>query len=254
MSQVGDVVHPLVGGAVGADDAGAVHGQCDVQILQAHVVDDLVIGSLQEGGVDRGHGLHSLRGESGREGHGVLLGDADVVEAARELLCKPVETGSVGHGGGDADDAMVFPGETDQRLGEDPLVLGWTGLRLVELPRRHVEAPDPVIPVGIVLGRLVAVALGGEGMNQDGPVAVGEHGLHVLEGLQHHVDAVPLDRPHVLEVQRLEEESRREEDLEGLLGLLRPVQHVAGHRREELLHPALHAPHHGRGHLSRKRL
>ena len=58
--------------------------------------------------------------------------------------------------------------------------------------------------------------------------------------------------PDVAEAERLEEQAGRDEDLERLLGLVRPVQHVAGQRAEELLRPALHAPHHRRRELARE--
>ena len=53
---------------------------------------------------------------------------------------------------------------------------------------------------------------------------------------------MPLDRPHVTEVQCLEEQPGREEDLHRLLGLLRPVKHVARKRADQLFRDALHAP------------
>lgn len=51
------------------------------QLLNAHIVYDLVIGTLGEGGVDRHKGTVALRGEACREGDGVLFADAHVREA-----------------------------------------------------------------------------------------------------------------------------------------------------------------------------
>ena len=72
-------------GPVVTDQARTVHREHDVQPLQAHVVDDLVVGALQEGRVDRAHRLHPLEREAGREQHRVLLGDADVVVVVGQL-------------------------------------------------------------------------------------------------------------------------------------------------------------------------
>ncbi len=50
-----------MGRAVVAGEAAAIHAEHDVEILQADVVDDLVEGALQEGGIDRAqNGLYPL--------------------------------------------------------------------------------------------------------------------------------------------------------------------------------------------------
>ena len=74
-----------MGGAVGADQAAAVDGQHHRQVLQGDVVDQLVVGALQEGRVDRHHRLDALAGQPGGESQGVLLGDADIVEALADV-------------------------------------------------------------------------------------------------------------------------------------------------------------------------
>ena len=70
--------------AVGADDAAAVEREDDRQVLQRDVVDQLVVGALQEGGIDRDDRLEPFAGQAGGEGHRMLLGDADIVVARRE--------------------------------------------------------------------------------------------------------------------------------------------------------------------------
>ena len=67
--------------AVRADNARAVHAQNNVQTFDCNIVNDLVIGTLGEGGVDRHKGTVALRGEARREGDGVLFADAHVREA-----------------------------------------------------------------------------------------------------------------------------------------------------------------------------
>ena len=69
---------PWCVGPVVADEAGAVHREDDVEVLQADVVDDLVERALQERRVDRADRLDALEREAGGEQHGLLLGDADV--------------------------------------------------------------------------------------------------------------------------------------------------------------------------------
>lgn len=71
--------------AVAADQPAAVEREHDRQVLDRHIVDQLVVAALQEGRVDRRERLHSLRREPGGERDGMLLGDADVEGALREL-------------------------------------------------------------------------------------------------------------------------------------------------------------------------
>ena len=46
-------------------------------------------------------GLKPAEGQARGEGHGVLLGDADVEEAVGELLGELLEAGALAHGRGD---------------------------------------------------------------------------------------------------------------------------------------------------------
>ena len=96
------------------------------------------------------------------------------------------------------------------------------------------------------------MALLREGVDQYRAAAGGHHLLRVLEGLQHNVHAVPLNRTHVAEIQGFEEQAGGEENLQRLLGLPGPMQHVTGQAAQKLLRPTLHAPHHGGGELSRE--
>jgi hypothetical protein len=77
-----------MGRAVGADEAGAVDGEAHRQLLDRHVMHDLVVAALQEGRIDRAERLVAFRRQAGREGHRMLLGDADIEGAGREGLAK----------------------------------------------------------------------------------------------------------------------------------------------------------------------
>ena len=69
---------------------------------------DLVVGALQEGGIDGAERLVAFRRHAGREGHRVLLGDADVEGAGGEFLAEEVDAGAGRHGGRDGDDLVVL--------------------------------------------------------------------------------------------------------------------------------------------------
>ena len=85
----------MVRGAVVADEAGAVDGEDHRQLLQADVLHEHVEGALQERRVHGDHRPHAADGEAGGEHGGVLLGDADVVEALGEPPLERLEAGAL---------------------------------------------------------------------------------------------------------------------------------------------------------------
>ena len=102
----GQVEGAVVRRAIGADQAAAVDRENDRQILQRDVVDQLVVGALQEGRVDGDDRLQAFAGEAGGEGDGMLLGDADIEIAIRECLGEAHQAGAFAHGRGDADQPL----------------------------------------------------------------------------------------------------------------------------------------------------
>ena len=105
-----------MGRAVGADQPGAVDGEAHRQALDGDVVHHLVVGALQEGRIDGGERLEALRGQAGGEGHGMLLGDADVEGALGKRFGEQVEPGARRHRRGDGDDLVVGLRLLDQAL------------------------------------------------------------------------------------------------------------------------------------------
>ncbi len=140
------------------------------QLLDRDVVHDLVVGALQEGRVDRAERLEALGRQAGGEGHGVLLGDADVEGAVRERLAEQVEPGAGRHRGGDGDDLVVLARLLDQALGEH---LGVGSARsacgLACAPVTTSNLTTPWYLSADALGRRVALALLRHDVDQDRP-------------------------------------------------------------------------------------
>jgi len=109
---------PALRRAVRADETRAVDREHDRQILQRDVVDQLIVGALQERRIDRDDRLHAVSGEPAREGHRMLLGDADVEIPVREALFELHHAGALAHGRRDADDARILRGGVAQPLAE----------------------------------------------------------------------------------------------------------------------------------------
>ena len=222
-----------MGGSVGADQTGAVHGETDRQFLDRDVVHDLVIGALEEGRIDGAERLHAFGRQPGREGHGMLLRDADVVGAFRKGLLEEVDAGAGRHRGGDADDAVVLGGFLDEALAEHLLVGRRVRLRLGLGAGRDVEFDDAMIFVGRALGRAVALALLGDDVDQDRP---GLGVAHVAQHGQQVIDVVAVDRPDVIEAEILEQRAAAHHHAAGIfLGQAGPVLDELGQVLAELL-------------------
>ena len=199
-AQVTDVVLALVGGAIGTHNSGPIEHEGDGQLLDAHVVDQLVVGALQEGAVDRHHGAQALTGHARRHGHGVLFGDTDIEILLRQGLLEQVQARAGGHGGGDAHHPGILFAELHQGLAKHLAVAGW--LRLaggVGLAGGQVEGRLGVVAHLVGFGIGIALALGGGHVHEHRPLtAVGG-----LEGAHHLADVVAIDRADVGETQLL---------------------------------------------------
>ena len=114
----GDREHALVRRAVLADEPGPVDRDQHRLVVLAHVVDGLVEGALEERRVQRDDRAHPAHRETGRERHGVLLGDPDVEHPLGEDLGELGHPGAGRHPGGDPDDPPVVTRDLDQLGGE----------------------------------------------------------------------------------------------------------------------------------------
>ena len=113
-----------MGRAVFADQSGAVDGEQHVEVLHRDVVDQLIVGALEERRVDRHHRLHAFAGHAGRQRHRVLLGDGDIEVTLRVALAEGHQVRAFLHRRGDAGQARVGGGHVAQPLAEHIGVLG----------------------------------------------------------------------------------------------------------------------------------
>ncbi len=202
--EIGEVEESLMRCSVGTHQTRAVQSKGHIQILQTDIVNDLIEGALQKGRVDRGHRLHAFGGETGGECDRMLLGDPDIVETVGMGLLESVEPGSRCHRRRDRDDPFVFARQSDQSVREDTGKGGRRFLLRSKFARGNVELPDAVVLERIRFCRTVTMAFLGQCMDQDGPGPVGHHFFHVVEGLEHHIHAMTLDRSDITKSKRFE--------------------------------------------------
>ena len=98
---VGDVEAAMMGRAIGAGQPGAVEREDDGQILQGDLLEDLIEGTLQEGGVDVADRAGAGLGHAGGEGDRMRFADADIEEPQRVIGPHLFELVPLAHGGGD---------------------------------------------------------------------------------------------------------------------------------------------------------
>ena len=139
----------------------------------------LVVGALQKRPVHTKDWLGARARKRGGKGHGVFLGNAHIDElfagGSAKLGCKAHD---VGRGGRDAHDLRIaFDGGAERlarNIGIGPRRRFARMARAELAPSCHVKGAYVVPVLGVVLGRLKALALGGRDVEHDGVVDVAQ--------------------------------------------------------------------------------
>ena len=213
----------MVGLAVLPHQSGPVHPQHHVELVDGHVVDEHVIGALEEAGIDGEHGDRALLGHSGGHRDGAALGDAHVEEALRESGLELGKARAAHHGGGDGAHPPVLLGQ----LGEGAAKDGGEVLPrlLFGLARGRVEGGHAVKGVRVLLRRGIALALH--------RFHVEQHRLVQLPGIAQGAgqagQVVAVHRPHIVKAHVLEHAAGQQALLQGLLYLVCKAIYLAAY-------------------------
>ncbi len=220
-AQIGQVVVAGVGRAIGANQARAVQREGHVEVLQRHVVDQLVVAALQERRVDRQHGLDAFGGHAGGERHRMLLGDADVEVALRVFLVEADHARAFAHRRRDADQALIGRCHVAQPVAEDFGVgdLARRGGRLDAF--EVIELAGAVVQDRLGLGQLVALALLGHHVQELRALEL----LDVFQRRDQGFEVMAVDRADVIEAEFLEHRGRDHHALRMFFELARQVEH-----------------------------
>ena len=155
----GYVEDALVGPAVLTDQPRPVHPDYYGQVLEAYVVEDLVVGPLQERGIDGHHRLQAPSGHSGGHRDRVLLRHPHVEDPFGEPFLHLLQPRALQHGRADPDHRRVGLHHLFHRVrehlgvGRRARARSYGGTRLMELDRVHFRG-------------LVAPALVGDHVHQ----------------------------------------------------------------------------------------
>jgi transketolase N-terminal domain/subunit len=156
-----------------------------------------------------------------REGGTKLLGDADVEIALRVFPGETHQPRALAHRRGDRVQARILRGHVAQPLAEHVGVGQLAGGLLARHAGLGVERADRVVLDLCLLGRRVALALGGDHVQQ---LRAGQV-LHRAQRLQQLRHVVAVDRAGVVEAQFLEQGGRHEH----ALGMFFPALEEAAH-------------------------
>ena len=185
---IGDVEQAVMGGPVIPGKPPPVHTEDHRQILQADVVDNLVVSPLQEGGVNRAKRLKAFGGHARGKEHRMLFGNTDVEIPVRVLGLESIQAGAVGHRPRDRHNPGILVRQFGKVVGKDlaerglPKGLGFSRLRVV-----RSEAVKLLL---FRQGGFVPLSLRGGHMENDGEVL----GLKELKHLDEGGDIVAVHR------------------------------------------------------------
>ena len=207
----------MVRTTVVASKAGTIQCEDDGQSLHSNIVNDLIIGALQEGAVDAYNRTESFRRQTRGEGDGMCFRNADIKEAVRILFLELAQRCPTRHRGGNRTDARIFGREFDHGIGEDILILRWL------LDARSCRGADGVAFLDIVDCRIVAFALLRMHMHHNRIVQL----FRMLQRLNECRDIVTIYRTGIGEAEFLEEGLMVDELLHRILDALTELHQIA---------------------------
>ena len=193
-------------------------------------MDNLVIATLQECGINRAKRLHPACRKARAECDAVLFSNANVKGALGETTTKQIKTSTIRHRRRDRDDLVVPLRLFDQALGKDLRVAGRVAGRLFLLTCDHIELGRCVATVRAILG--VAFALLGHRMDQDRAISTRLDGAQNGQQLIH---IVAINRADVGKPQLLKQGATNRHAFEHFFGPLSPFLERLGQHADSTL-------------------
>ncbi|GCD76490.1 hypothetical protein NBRC3299_2782 [Acetobacter pasteurianus NBRC 3299] len=169
-AQIGNVKRASMSGAIGSHQTSAVNGKAHGQLLQHHIVHHLIIGALEEGGINGAERAQPFRSHTCGKGDGMLLGNAHIKKPVRICFGEGIQPRARRHGGGDGGNLVVGGGTARELAGEHGSVARRPCRAFFLLTGDNVELGNGVILVPGFFGWLIAVAFFRDDMQHDGAV------------------------------------------------------------------------------------
>ena len=159
-----------MGGPIGPHQSRTVNHKAHGQLLNGHIMDHLIIGPLQKGGIQGNKGPHPLARQSGGKGHRVLFRNAHIKTPIRKGLGQHIQSRPTGHGGGDAHNAGILFRQGNQGFSKNRGITGRGRLGGGRLTRGDIKTGDAVEFIGRGLSRGITFPFLGDHVQQDRPI------------------------------------------------------------------------------------
>ena len=231
-AQVTQVERAVVRRPVGANQPAAIEREKHRQLLNRHVVNDLIDRPLQERRVDADDRPQPVAGHPRGRSHRVLLGDAHIVGAIGKLFLEAElqtrQPGPLQHRGRDGDDAIIAPGGLAQRVNEHLRQRRRTGLLGRRPPVQRIEVRWRAVVLDRVgLGVGPPLALLRVQVQQDRTLAVAD----LLQQRHQVLQVMTVQRTEVTEPECLEQLARQDQILHRLLEPIADLQQLVAGRQ-----------------------
>ena len=102
-----NIERPRMGCAICTDKPCPIDAEPHRQILQRHIVGNLIVPALQKAGIDRAEWFQPAGRHPGRKRHGVLFCDTNIKHPIRIDLLHHIKARPTGHGGSDGNNLGV---------------------------------------------------------------------------------------------------------------------------------------------------
>ena len=181
--------------------SGAVDAESHGEVLDSHVVNDFVVGTLHECGVYAAERHQPVFRHAARKRHGVSLGNTHIECTLRYLIEHEAHGAACGHCSSDSHYLLVAVCKFHEGVSEHVLELRWLagGVAHNAFSGRLIEFARGVPCGGVVFGRLVAFSLAGAQMQNLRTV----HVLDVAEHAHYFSHIVAVERTEVANIQPL---------------------------------------------------
>ena len=222
--------------SISSDKPRPVNRKYNMQFLKTHIMQDLIVSSLEKRRIYRHHRNKPRRGNSCSKCHGMFLRYAHIKSPVRKPLCKYRHTGSFSHGRCDRHNPVIFFPKLHKLSGKHPGVCH-SLLLFQNMSRLYVKWINAMEITWMAFCMNISFSLYRLHVNKYRSVK-----LECLsEGCLHDIYIMSVYWSYVCHAKLLKEHARYQYLFYGILGFLKPLcQMFSGDRNlhKDLLHIA----------------
>ena len=233
LAQIREIEHPMVGRTVRAHQSGPIQAEHHRKVLQAHIVEHLVIGPLGKGGINSCHRPFSRRGYSSCQGDSMLFSNPHVKKALRVPLTEGLESRTSGHGCRNSQDIRILRRQLQHGIAEYLGIGRRLGALRLLFSRQGIEGAHAMESFRFDFRRQISLAFLGAHMDQHRSIQLGHLGKYLL----HEADIVSVDGPHIGEAHLIKEPAGHQGSPHPFLDIARCLQHCISDLRDALQQP-----------------